>query len=71
MVYLASSGEISAACMCPDDYQSLPGFGSEEVEITTAPKDRLGVGGNTDMCDEGCFMYKELTYSTNTKYAGL
>lgn len=74
MVYLASSGEISASCLCPDDYQSLPGFTSDNEETmiapTPSPLENLESDRNM-MCDAGCYMYKELTYSTNTKYAGL
>ena len=67
MTYLASSGDIEAKCMCPDDYQSLPGF--VEDGITPAPSPANIAEEIT--CDDGCFMYKQLTYATTTKYAGL
>jgi choline transporter-like protein 2/4/5 len=62
MAYLASSGEITPSCVCPND------FGSHQMvpEIDA----NSGLDGSM-MCDEGCFMFKELTYASNTKYAGL
>ncbi|KAL3773532.1 hypothetical protein ACHAWO_000528 [Cyclotella atomus] len=66
-------GRISASCLCPDDYQSLSSFASDNEEIvapTPSPLENLE-SDMTLMCGTGCFVYKELTYSTNTKYAGL
>ena len=72
MAYLGSSGEITANCVCPDDYRRLPDFYSNTSRMTVI-EDTLNNTSLEDhsMCNEGCFMYKELTYSTNTKYAGL
>ncbi|KAL7520434.1 hypothetical protein ACHAWX_005161 [Stephanocyclus meneghinianus] len=71
MAYLASSGEIEAKCMCPIFDQGFPRFVDDEV--TPAPT--LAMSSNrfdgNYTCGEGCYVYKELTYSTNTKYAGL
>ena len=67
MTYLASSGDIEAKCMCPEDYQNLPGFSGDEITPATSPTNNA----EDIACDDGCFVYKQLTYATTTKYAAL
>ena len=61
MSYLASSGEITAQCMCPieDDNATL------STLVETVETNEEG------MCEEGCSIHKELIYNSNTKYAAL
>ncbi|KAL3796266.1 hypothetical protein HJC23_008586 [Cyclotella cryptica] len=73
MAYLASSGEIKASCMCPIFDQGFAGVVDAKVTPAPTPADTAMASNSlgSDSCGEGCFVYKELTYSTNTKYAGL
>eukprot|EP00804_Cyclotella_cryptica_P026716 CCRYP_007940-RE/>CCRYP_007940-RE protein AED:0.31 eAED:0.31 QI:1405/0.5/0.8/1/0.75/0.8/5/0/636 len=72
MAYLASSGEIKASCMCPIFDQGFAGVVDAKVTPAPTPADTAMASNSlgSDSCGEGCFVYKELTYSTNTKYAG-
>lgn len=58
MVYLASSGEMRAQCMCLSD-------------TGTPLSDPTQNAANTLECEDGCFQYKVFEYSKETKYAGL
>ena len=65
MAFLASSEDIKGTCMCPATF----GYGYDSNEnITTS---RVLESSDGFHCDEGCFMYKELSYESNTHYAGL
>jgi hypothetical protein len=74
MAHLASSGEIGTSCMCPK-LQGFTSFNDNELSPTLSPTvtdmSPSSLVNGTATCDDGCFLYKELTYSTNTKYAGL
>lgn len=61
-VYLASSGEAEAACLCPSLEITSP-FQSKALEDVITD-------GSNDICDEGCFQYKSFAYDQKTKYAG-
>jgi choline transporter-like protein 2/4/5 len=71
MAYLASSGEIEASCICPIFDQGFPEFFDDEVSPAPTPAMASNRFDGNDSCGEGCFVYKELTYSITTKYAGL
>lgn len=71
MAFLASSGDVTGSCKCPSsklgefEYESNVTT-SRSLQTTEASESISDYG-----CEDGCFLYKELTYSTNTKYAAL
>ena len=76
MAYLASSGDIQASCMCPDDYNYDVSFRSNSITpapspISTNEPTQAVNNAEDNFCEAGCFMYKELSFANNTKYAGL
>ena len=75
MAYLASSGDIQASCMCPEDYNYDVSFGSNDITPAPSPVSTIGptltVNNEDNFCETGCFMYKELSFANNTKYAAL
>uniref|UniRef100_A0A7S4TAG2 Choline transporter-like protein n=2 Tax=Ditylum brightwellii TaxID=49249 RepID=A0A7S4TAG2_9STRA len=74
MAYLASSGEITAECMCSldqndDTEDSLILLNSTNISNST--NGTAIISDDSTGCGEGCFLYKSFSYSQNTKYAGL
>ena len=70
MTYLASGGEVVVDCICP----SAEGF-MDKANSAYAMAESAATGEEADQaeanCDEGCFMYKTFSYTSNSKLAGL
>lgn len=83
MVYLASSGEVEAQCICAygDIFRRLDEDSNmtmiDNVTFIDDGNSTNAAGGDFELieddfeCDDGCYVYKSFSYSTNTKYAGL
>ena len=67
MLYIASSGEIHAECVCENEEES--DWPNHTFHNTTYD---IGMEVNESLtCNEQCTLYKTFEYGENTKYAGL
>ena len=72
MTYLASAGEVTPACICPPSASGMGGtLDSLANQATMYGGYNRTVEEPDDTCEDGCIMYKSMTYTGNMKWAGL